>query len=256
MMMKIRTLIVDDMPLARERIRMLLSSDPEIEIIGERTDGDEAVEAVRNLKPELVFLDVQMPGLDGFGVVEKIGVEWMPVVVFVTAYDEFAIKAFEVSALDYLLKPFEEEQLIRAVKRAKSEIQKRQASDLNNHLQKLLAAVKPETKYLKRIVVKSAAQTTLVQTEDIDWIGAAGNYLELHVGKETYLVRERISRMEQNLDPEKFARIHRSTIVNLDRIKTLHPLFNGDHITALHDETKLNMSRAFYGKLLLRLKGK
>jgi len=255
-MIKIRTLIVDDMPLARERIRMILCTDPEIEIIGECADGDEAVEAVKNLKPELVFLDVQMPGLDGFGVVEKIGVERMPVVVFVTAYDEFAIKAFEVSALDYLLKPFEEEQLTRAVKRAKREIQKRQASDLNNHLQKLLAAVKPETKYLKRIVVKSAAQTILVQTEDIDWIGAAGNYLELHVGKETYLVRERISRMEQNLDPENFARIHRSTIVNLDRIKTLHPLFNGDHITILRDGTKLNMSRAFYGKLLLRLNGK
>ncbi len=255
-MMKIRTLIVDDMPLARERIRMLLRTEQEIEIIGERADGDEAVEAIKNLKPELVFLDVQMPGLDGFGVVEKIGVERMPVVVFVTAYDEFAIKAFEVSALDYLLKPFEEEQLNRAVKRAKGEIQKRQASDLNNHLRQLLAAVKPETKYLKRLVVKTAAQTILVQTEDIDWIGAAGNYLELHVGKETYLVRERISRIELNLDPEKFARIHRSTIVNLDRIKTLHPLFNGDHITVLRDETKLNMSRAFYGKLLLRLNGK
>ena len=255
-MIKIPTLIVDDMPLARERIRMLLGADSEIEIVGERADGDEAVEAVKNLKPELVFLDVQMPGLDGFGVVEKIGVERMPVVVFVTAYDEFAIKAFEVSALDYLLKPFEEEQLTRAVKRAKGEIQKRQASDLNNHLRQLLAAVKPETKYLKRLVVKTAAQTILVQTEDIDWIGAAGNYLELHVGKETYLVRERISRIELNLDPEKFARIHRSTIVNLDRIKTLHPLFNGDHITVLRDETKLNMSRAFYGKMLLRLNGK
>ena len=255
-MIKIRTLIVDDMPLARERIRMILCTDPEIEIIGECADGDEAVEAIKNLKPEFVFLDVQMPGLDGFSVVEKIGVEKMPVVVFVTAYDEFAIKAFEVSALDYLLKPFEEEQLTRAVKRAKREIQKRQASDLNNHLRQLLAAVKPETRYLKRLVVKTAAQTILVQTEDIDWIGAAGNYLELHVGKETYLVRERISRMEQNLDPENFARIHRSTIVNLDRIKTLHPLFNGDHITVLRDETKLNMSRAFYGKLLLRLNGK
>lgn len=255
-MMKIRTLIVDDMPLARERIRMLLRTEQEIEIIGERADGDQAVEAIKNLKPELVFLDVQMPGLDGFGVVEKIGVERMPVVVFVTAYDEFAIKAFEVSALDYLLKPFEEEQLNRAVKRAKGEIQKRQTSDLNNHLRQLLAAVKPETKYLKRLVVKTAAQTILVQTEDIDWIGAAGNYLELHVGKETYLVREQISRIELNLDPEKFARIHRSTIVNLDRIKTLHPLFNGDHITVLRDETKLNMSRSFYGKLLLRLNGK
>jgi len=255
-MIKIRTLIVDDMPLARERIRMILGADPEIEIIGECADGDEAVEAIKNLKPEFVFLDVQMPGLDGFSVVEKIGVEKMPVVVFVTAYDEFAIKAFEVSALDYLLKPFEEEQLTRAVIRAKREIQKRQASDLNNHLRQLLAAVKPETKYLKRLVVKTAAQTILVQTEDIDWIGAAGNYLELHIGKETYLIRERISRMEQNLDPEKFARIHRSTIVNLDRIKTLHPLFNGDHITILRDGTKLNMSRAFYGKLLLRLNGK
>jgi two-component system LytT family response regulator len=253
--MKIRTLIVDDMMLARERIRMFLVNDPEIEIVGECADGDEVVEEIKNLKPDLVFLDVQMPGLDGFGVIEKIGIEQMPVVVFVTAYDEFAIKAFEVSALDYLLKPFEEEQLIRAVKRAKREVQKRQANDLNDHLRQLLATVKPEAKYLKRLIVKSGTQTILVQTEDIDWIGAAGNYLELHVGRETHLVRERISQMEQKLDPEKFARIHRSTIVNLDRVKTLKHLFNGDHLTILSDDTKLNMSRTFYEKLILRIQG-
>ena len=253
--MKIQTLIVDDMLLARERISMLLDTDPEIEIVGECADGDDAVQALKSLKPDLVFLDVQMPALDGFGVIEQIGIEQMPVVVFVTAYDEFAIKAFEVSALDYLLKPFEEQQLRRAVKRAKGEIKKRQANNLNDHLRQLLTAVKPETKYLNRIVVKSAAQTILVQTEDIDWIGAAGNYLELHVGKETYLIRERISRIEQKLDPKKFARIHRSTIINLDRVKTLHHLFNGDHLIILGDDTKLNMSRAFYGKLLLQLSG-
>jgi len=253
--MKIRTLIVDDMMLARERIRMFLVNDPEIEIVGECADGDEAVEEIKNLKPDLVFLDVQMPGLGGFGVIEKIGIEQMPVVVFVTAYDEFAIKAFEVSALDYLLKPFEEEQLIRAVKRAKREVQKRQANDLNDHLRQLLATVKPEAKYLKRLIVKSGTQTVLVQAEDIDWIGSAGNYLELHVGRETHLVRERISRMEQKLDPEKFARIHRSTIVNLDRVKTLKHLFNGDHLTILSDDTKLNMSRTFYEKLILRIHG-
>jgi two-component system LytT family response regulator len=254
--MKIRTLIVDDMPLARERIRMFVGDDPEIEITGECADGDEAVEAIKNLKLDLVFLDVQMPGLDGFGVAEKIGIEKMPAVVFVTAYDEFAIKAFEVSALDYLLKPFEEEQLMRAVKRAKREVQKRQANDLNDHLRQLLATVKPEAKYLKRLIVKSSAQTVLVQTEDIDWIGAAGNYLELHVGRETHLVRERISRMEQKLDPEKFARIHRSTIVNLDRVKTLKHLFSGDHLTILRDDTKLNMSRTFYEKLILHIHGR
>jgi two-component system LytT family response regulator len=254
--MKIRTLIVDDMMLARERIRMFLVIDPEIEIVGECGDGDKAVEEIKNLKPELVFLDVQMPGLDGFGVIEKIGIEQMPSVVFVTAYDEFAIKAFEVSALDYLLKPFEEEQLTRAVKRAKREVQKRQANDLNDHLRQLLATVKPEAKYLKRLIVKSSAQTVLVQTEDIDWIGAAGNYLELHVGRETHLVRERISRMEQKLDPEKFARIHRSTIVNLDRVKTLKHLFSGDHLTILRDDTKLNMSRTFYEKLILHIHGR
>jgi two-component system LytT family response regulator len=180
----------------------------------------------------------------------------MPAIVFVTAYDEFAIKAFEVSALDYLLKPFEEEQLIRALKRAKREVQKRQATDLNDHLRQLLATVKPDAKYLKRIIVKSGAQTVLVQTEDIDWIGAAGNYLELHVGRETHLVRERISRMEQKLDPEKFARIHRSTIVNLDRVKTLKHLFNGDHLAILRNDTKLNMSRTFYEKLILQIHGR
>ena len=254
--MKIRTLIVDDMPLARELIKESLASETDFEIIGECEDGGDAINAIKTLKPDLVFLDVQMPGLGGFGVIKKIGIEQMPVVVFVTAYDEFAIKAFEVSALDYLLKPFEEEQLIRAVKRAKREVQKRQANDLNDHLRQLLATVKPEAKYLKRLIVKSGTQTVLVQAEDIDWIGAAGNYLELHVGRETHLVRERISRMEQKLDPEKFARIHRSTIVNLDRVKTLKHLFNGDHLAILRDDTKLNMSRTFYEKLILQIHGR
>lgn len=260
--MKIRTLIVDDMPLARERVRKCLASDQEIEIVAECKNGREAVAAIGNLAPDLVFLDVQMPALSGFGVVEIVGVELMPVVIFVTAYDEFALRAFEVYALDYLLKPFEDDRFERTLARAKREIKRRtQPSDLPGNLearfQQLLGEVREtKPKYLKRIIVKSGETTSIVQTEDVDWLAAAGNYVELHAGKDVHLVRGRISDFEQKLDPEAFARIHRSTIINIDRIKTLHPLFNGDHLVFLDDGTELNMSRTYHEKLLSLLDGR
>jgi two-component system LytT family response regulator len=248
--MSIRTIIVDDVDLARERVKILLD-DPEIEIVGEAANGREAIEAINDLQPDLVFLDVQMPQIGGFDVIETIGVEKMPAVIFVTAYDEFALRAFEINAVDYLLKPFNEERLKKAVLRAKREIRREEpASEIENRLRRLLKEVKTEPKYLKRIPVKSSHGTTLVLTEEIDWISAAGHYLELHAGRETHLIRERLSQIEQRLDPETFVRIHRSIIVNLARIKSLHPLFNGDHLIILQNGQQLNLSRTYHEKLM------
>jgi two-component system LytT family response regulator len=248
--MSIRTVIVDDVELARERIRILLE-DPEVEIVAECANGREAIEAINGLKPDLVFLDVQMPNVGGFEVVEAVGVEEMPAVIFVTAYDEHALRAFEVNAVDYLLKPFDQERLHKAVARAKRAVGLRTpAAEVEERLRRLLKEVRAEPKYLRRIPVKSARDTTLISTEKIDWVGSAGHYLELHVGGETHLVREQLSRLEAQLDPEKFARIHRSAIVNLDRIKSLRPLFNGDHVVVLKDGQELSLSRTYHGKLM------
>jgi len=250
--MSIRTIIVDDVELARERIKILLD-DAELEIIAECANGREAIKAITGLKPDLVFLDVQMPKIGGFEVVETIGVEEMPAVIFVTAYDEFALRAFEVNAVDYLLKPFDEARLNKAVARAKREIGRQTpAGEVEDKLRRLLKEVRGE-KYLKRIPVKSARHTTLVLTEGIDWISSAGHYLELHAGGEKHLIREQLSRLEAKLDPEKFVRIHRSIIVNLDNIKSLHPLFNGDHLIVLTNGQELNLSRTYHEKLMALL---
>ena len=248
--MSIRTIIVDDVELARERIRILLE-DPEVEIVAECANGREAVRAIRDLKPDLVFLDVQMPKVGGFEVVEAVGVEEMPAVIFVTAYDEYALRAFEAGAVDYLLKPFDQERLNRAVARARRAIVGRvPGGEFEERLRRLLEEVRGEPKYLRRIPVKTARDTTLVLTESIDWVGAAGHYLELHVGGETHLIREQLSRLEAKLDPERFVRIHRSVIVNLDRIKSLRPLFNGDHVVVLKDGRELSLSRTYHEKLM------
>jgi two-component system LytT family response regulator len=251
--MKIRTLIVDDMKLARERLKLALAGDDEIEIIGEAGNGREAVAGIKNLTPELVFLDVQMPKMGGFEVIESIGAEAMPTVVFVTAFDEFALRAFEVNALDYLLKPFDEDRLIKTVGRVKRQIKQTRRGDVDERLLQLLGKVQNKSDFIKRIPVKTAQHTILVVAEDIDWIGGAGNYLELHCGKDVYLIRERLHQLEQKLNPEQFARIHRSTIVNIDRIKALHPMFNGDHLIVLKDGAKLNLSRTYHEKLLAQI---
>jgi two-component system, LytTR family, response regulator len=251
--MSIRTIIVDDVDLARERIKMLLH-DAEFDIVAECANGREAIKAITSLKPQLVFLDIQMPKIGGFEVVEAIGVEEMPAVIFVTAYDEFALRAFEINAVDYLLKPFDEARLKRAVARAKREIERQiPAGEMEEKLRRLLKEVTTEPKYLKRIPVKSVRHTTLILTEEIDWISSAGHYLELHADGEKHLIREQLSRLEAKLDPEKFVRIHRSTIVNLDSIKSLHPLFNGDHVVVLKNGQELNLSRTYHQKLITLL---
>lgn len=251
--MSIKTIIVDDVELAREHVKILLN-DAEIEIVAECENGREAIETIQHLKPDLVFLDVQMPKIGGFEVIETIGAEKMPPVIFVTAYDEFALRAFEVNAVDYLLKPFDEERLAKAVERAKREIKNQEPSaEIEEKLRKLLKEVKTEPQYLKRIPVKSSRGTTLVLTEEIDWIAASGHYLELHAGSDKHLIREKLSQIETRLDPRKFIRIHRSTIVNIDHIKSLHPLFNGDQLIIMKDGQELNLSRTYCEKLMSRL---
>lgn len=248
--MKLQTIIIDDVDLARERIKMLIAGDTEIEIVGECDSGNDAVAAILDLKPDLVFLDVQMPEMNGFEIVETVGAENMPATIFVTAYDKFALQAFEVNAVDYLVKPFDKERLTKAVERAKREIAQQKPDDLKERLKLLLQEVQTERKYIKRIPIKSANGTILLAVEDVDWINAAGHYVELHAGSDTHLVRQQITLLEQKLDPEKFTRIHRSSIVNIDRIKSLHPLFNGDHLIILRDGTELNLSRTYHEKLI------
>lgn len=249
--MNIRTVIVDDVELARERIKMLLT-DEDIEIIAECANGREAVKTINKLKPDLVFLDVQMPEIGGFDVVEILGLETMPAVIFITAYDEFAIRAFEINAVDYLLKPFDEQRLAKAVRRAKNHLRQKD-DELENRLRKLLTDVKPESKYISRIPIKNQRGTFLVLTEEIDWIKSAGHYLELFCGSEKYLIREKLATLESRLDPDKFVRIHRSMIVNIERIKSYHPLFNGDQLIILKDNTELNLSRTYFDNLMRRL---
>jgi len=246
-------LIVDDMILARKRLRRVLRQDAEIEIIGECADGREAVEAVARMKPDLMFLDVQMPEMDGFQAMAEIGAENAPVVIFVTAFDHFALRAFEVHALDYLLKPFDAERLKKTVERAKEQIKKRGANDgvqaADERLLALLKDVKTEPKYLRRLTVKSRGRTIFLTVDDIDYIEAEGNYLSLQVGKESHLIRSAMHQFEQKLDPEKFARIHRSTIINLDRVKEMHPMFNGDQLVIMKNGKELTLSRNYRDRL-------
>jgi len=248
---KIRVLVVDDEPLARERVRQLLESEPDLELIGECSDGVSAVQAIRKETPDLVFLDVQMPELDGFGVVEEVGRERMPAVIFVTAHDQFALKAFEIHAVDYLLKPFDKERFKTALRRAKDQLQHRQTGDLSQRLSALLADVRPEpkTKYLDRLAIKGSGRVVFVKVEEIDWIEAADNYVSLHVGQEEHLHRETMSTIETQLAPNKFMRISRSTIVNVDRIKELQPLFHGEYVVILRNGTRLTLSRTYRDKL-------
>jgi two-component system LytT family response regulator len=247
--MKIRALIVDDEPLARERIRTLLADEPDVEMIGECAAGREAIAAIQRQNPDLIFLDVQMPELDGFGVLQMIGAERMPAIIFVTAYDQYALRAFEVQALDYLLKPFDRERFQKALQRARLQIQQAKDGDLNQRLLALLENLQPEKKRLERLVVKSGGRVFFLKAEEIDWFEAAGNYVRLHAGRESHLLRETIKNLETQLDPKKFLRLNRSTIVRIDRIKELRPWFNGEYAIILQDGARLTSSQGYREKL-------
>lgn len=246
--MPIRTLIVDDEPLARERLRTLLADEADIEIVGECGDGRRAVAAIRKHRPDLVFLDVQMPELDGFGVLRAVGAQNLPTVVFVTAYDKYALKAFEVHALDYLLKPFDRDRFDRALDRARREL-RRGTGELNERVLHLLEEAGAKPRFLERLVVKTAGRVYFLRAEEIDWFEAAGNYVKLHAGKDEHLIRETMANLEDQLNPKKFVRIHRSTIVQIERIKELQPWFHGDYVVLLRDGTKLTLSRSYRDRL-------
>jgi two-component system, LytTR family, response regulator len=246
--MKTRTLIVDDESLARERLRQLLQENLEIEIIGECSDGQQAVEALEKERPDLVFLDIQMPELDGFGVLETIRTEPMPVIVFVTAHDQFALRAFEVHAVDYLLKPFDRERFNIALEHALEQVKQRGRSGLSEKQSAVLAELKPP-KPVERMAVKSGGRVFLIKVDEVDWIEAAHNYVELHVDKQTHLLRDTLNAVEARLSPEKFVRISRSVIVNIDRIKELQPLFYGEYTVILHNGARLTLSRRYRDKL-------
>ena len=238
---------MDDETLGRERIRKLLSAESGIEIIGECGDGASAIQTILRDKPDLVFLDVQMPEADGFTVLQEVGIDQIPAVIFITAYDQFALKAFEVHAVDYLMKPFDKERFKVALQRAVERIQRRQAGDLNQRLSTLLADVLPAhpPRGPERIAVKSSGRLLFVKMEDIDWVEAADNYVNLHVGKEQHLHRETMAAIEAQLPAASFMRISRSTIVNLDRIKELQPLFHGEYAVILKSGTRLTLSRSY-----------
>lgn len=238
---KIRAVIVDDEPLARDRLRMLLAGVDDIAVVGEFGDGRAAANGILELHPDLLFLDVQMPEVDGFGVLQLVGAEHMPVTVFVTAYDQYALKALDVSAVDYLLKPFDRERFLRALARARKQIP---SADLQARLLSLLQHVNRNA-FLDRLVIKSAGRISFLKTAEVDWIEAAGNYVRLHVARESHMLRETMSAIEGKLDPGKFVRIHRGAVVNLERIKDLQPLFHGDHQVTLRDGSRLTLSRSY-----------
>ena len=259
---KIRTLIVDDEPLARRSLRLLLEKDPQIEIIDECRNGREAVKAINTLSPDLIFLDIQMPEMDGFDVLASVGPEHINAIIFVTAFDQYALKAFEVHALDYLLKPFDDERFARALERAKSQIAAREIDKLSKRLLALLEDRKSEHKvygeqkqsYLSRLMIKASNRMMLLKVNEIDFIEADGNYAKLHAGRKTHLLREKMNDLEGRLDPAKIVRIHRSIIVNLDRIKEMHPHFNVDYIVVLDDGRQLRLSRSRREQLEARRK--
>jgi len=241
--MKIHALIVDDEPLARERIRTLLGDETNIEIVAECGDGPAAVAALKKLSPDLLFLDVQMPGMDGFEVLRAVGKERIPVVIFVTAYDQHAVKAFEAHALDYLLKPFKPARFKETVQRARELLANQEAGALSKSIATLLGREKRARGILARIAVKSGDRTLFVKTAQIDYVESAGNYVVLHVGRESHVVRETMTALEGQLDPKKFIRISRSTLVNADQIKELQPLFKGEHAVVLNNGKQLTMTR-------------
>ena len=260
--MRIPTVVVDDEPLARRRLVRLLEAEPDIEVAGVCADGREALDTVRDVRPALLFLDVQMPEMDGFAVLRAMGEEDAPApqVVFVTAYDRYAIQAFEVHALDYLLKPYTPARLKEAVSRAvrqcgaaasgEGAAVEQRLAELLAHLDRERREGRPADTFTRRILVKEGERMFFVPVERIDWLEAEGNYVRLHAGQEAHLVRGTMGGMEEQLDPGRFTRIHRSTIVNVDRVKEVRPWFAGDYVVKLHDGQELRLSRRYRDRLL------
>lgn len=263
---RVRVIIVDDEPAARRGVRLLLDRDPDVEVVGEAGTGADAAELMRRGRPDVAFLDVQMPGGDGFEALGRVPAGERPAVVFVTAYDEHAVRAFEVHAIDYLLKPYDDARFAAALERAKSAVRRRQTDQVNARLTQLLAFLQqagglnastpaPATDAVgDRMLIKSSGEIFFVKPEEIDWIEAEGDYMKFHVAGRTHLMRETMARLEARLDPKRFIRIHRSTIVNIDRLRKLSPSFGGEYAVILHDGTKLKLSRGYHERIEALLK--
>jgi two-component system, LytTR family, response regulator len=238
--MTLRTLIIDDEPIARRRVRRLLRDESDIEVVGECGDGEAAIDDIASVRPDLIFLDVQMPGLDGFGVVERLATARPPAIVFVTAFDRYAMRAFDVHAIDYLLKPFTRDRFRLALQRARERIR---VSDGHAGLRALIEQLQARPRYLSRLSVRVRGRIVLIDVNTVDWLQAADNYVTVHVGSREYLLRETLTALEAKLDPDRFVRIHRSTIVRLDRVLELQPATHGDFDVRLRDGTVLTLSR-------------
>jgi two-component system LytT family response regulator len=255
----VRVLIVDDEPAARELVREMLKDEIQsgtVQVVGECEDGRAAIEAIEIEKPDLVFLDVQMPEIDGFAVLSAVSAHQLPFIIFVTAYDQYALRAFEVHALDYLLKPFDRERFDHAFERAKRIIVSERKGELSERILTFLeergaqtSGAAPAQQYLERLVIKTDGRVFFLRADEIEWIEAEGNYVSLHVGKRAYLFREAISSLETQLDPNRFRRIHRSTIVNIDRIKELQPMFRGEYLIIMRDGKELKLSHSYRDRL-------
>ena len=273
--MPFRVLLADDEPLARRRLLRFLRAEPDVEVVAECAGGDEAVEALRAREVDLALLDIQMPELDGFGVIDRVGPERMPPVIFVTAFDAFALKAFEVHALDYLLKPLGARRFRAAFRRERAQHEQARSAEMGQRLRALLThvagaerapgggghaapfgadpAAAARARYADRLTVKSDGRVFFVPLADVDWFESDGNRVRVHVGRATHTVRETLAAIEAAVDPDRFARIHRGTIVNLNRIKELQPWFGGDYVVLLLDGTKLKLSRTYWEELQNRL---
>ena len=245
----IRALIADDEALARKFIRRMLKDNHDVEIVGECSNGKDAVAMIRKQNPDVVFLDVQMPEMDGFAVLESIGVDQLPEIIFTTAYEEYAIRAFELHALDYLLKPFDQARFKDAIKHAKERFRSQRQKEGRLQMSALLESIKNKPQHLDRLVIKAGGRITFLSTDEITWIEADDKYVHLHTAKISPMVRQTLSAMETQLDPRKFRRIHRSVIVNVERIRELQPLFSGEYSILLEDGTKLTLSRNYKDKL-------
>jgi two-component system LytT family response regulator len=247
-MTPLRVLIVDDEPLARERLRAWLREEPAVEIVGECGSGPEAIATLRRTPLDLVFLDVEMPGCDGLQVLSELPAEGRPAVVFVTAHERFALDAFEVQAIDYLLKPFDRERFQTALRRAEEHLRARRAGKLEDKLESLLADAASPGKKSERLTVKSNGRLVFLKPDDIVWVAAADNYIILHLTSGRLMLRETLTALEERLDAATFARVSRSALVNLDQVKELQPTFHGDYVVVLRDGTRVPLSRSLRGR--------
>jgi two-component system, LytTR family, response regulator len=248
-----RVLIVDDEPLARDRIRRLLNEESDMMVIGECADGISAVNSIKELLPDLVFLDVQMPEMDGLRVLHETGGQSYPAIVFVTAYDSYAIQAFEVHAVDYLLKPFDRQRFQGALQRVRQRLGEEKQNKLQSQIHEFMQSLGKSPQYHQRLAVKSDGRVILLNVTDVEWLESAGNYICLHVGKQTHIIRETLNQLEEHLDPKHFVRIHRSAIVNMDRVQELRPYFHGDYKIILHNGVELSLSRKYRDELTRRM---